>query len=78
MTSPELTTAHCEVIHIHATMIEEKRFDRDNAIRQAALDGVRVADIADAADMTRARVYQILREPLLPTVAYPPTRKGEK
>lgn len=42
-----------------AIQIPQLEADRDSLIRRAIADGVRVQDIAEAAGLSRARVYQI-------------------
>jgi Mor family transcriptional regulator len=59
-TTKELSEAHKYEIHVAAGRITAAREDRDNAIRQAYLDGVSVADIAKEAELSRQRVYKIL------------------
>ncbi len=59
--TPELTESHLEEIHTSAGRIALAREDRDEAIRVAFADGVPVPKIADAAGMTRQRIWQIVR-----------------
>lgn len=56
----DLTAAHVDALHVAAVKIDNAREDRDVAIRAAFADGVSVAQIAQAANLTRARVYQLV------------------
>src|SRR5262245_10381997 len=54
-----LHASHTDALHVAAVKVTNAVEDRDDAIRQATLDGVPATKIAAAVGLTRQRVWQI-------------------